>query len=135
AYRYGFNGKEKDDNGEWSNVAYDYGFRIYDPTIARFKSTDPLTYSFPQFSPYQFAANSPIKYVDLDGLEALDSDKLMERVKKGINEAKKTANDVIDQTATASLIAVSKKIFPEVDQTRTEDSKNKVFTSNSDKTV
>ena len=68
-YRYGFNGKEKDDKGEWGNVAYDYGFRIYDPAIARFKSIDPLTKSYPELTPYQFASNRPIDGIDLDGLE------------------------------------------------------------------
>src|SRR5690606_512479 len=68
-YRYGFNGKEGDNNGEWGNVAYDYGFRIYDPTIARFKSVDPLTSSFSFYSPYQFAGNKPIMFIDLDGAE------------------------------------------------------------------
>lgn len=38
-YRYGFNGKELDKDGV---VQYDYGFRIYDPRLVRFKSLDPL---------------------------------------------------------------------------------------------
>ncbi|MEM9836791.1 MAG: hypothetical protein AAF828_09835, partial [Bacteroidota bacterium] len=42
-YRYGFNGKEADRNGEWGGLThYDYGFRIYNPTVARFLSVDPL---------------------------------------------------------------------------------------------
>jgi len=32
-------------------------------------SVDPLSSNFPYLSPYQFAGNKPIKYVDLDGLE------------------------------------------------------------------
>lgn len=69
AYRYGFNGKEKDANGEWGNTAYDYGFRVYDPSIGRFKSRDPLANSYPWYTPYQFAGNKPIMAVDVDGLE------------------------------------------------------------------
>jgi RHS repeat-associated protein len=42
-YRYGFNGKEKDQNEEFGNTHYDYGFRIYNPAIAKFLSVDPLT--------------------------------------------------------------------------------------------
>lgn len=38
-YRYGYNGKEKDDGIKGSGVQYDYGFRIYD---AKFLSVDPL---------------------------------------------------------------------------------------------
>ena len=66
-YRYGFNGKEKDNKD--GVVQYDYGFRIYDPRLVRFKSVDPLTYSYPYYSPYQFAGNMPIAAIDLDGLE------------------------------------------------------------------
>ena len=70
AYRYGFNGKEKDDEGEFGSLtAYDYGFRIYNPAIAKFLSVDPLTSTYPMLTPYQFAANRPINGVDLDGLE------------------------------------------------------------------
>lgn len=69
-YRYGFNGKEKDSNGEWGSTAhYDYGFRIYNPSIGRFLSVDPLTKSYPWYTPYQFAGNKPIVAVDVDGLE------------------------------------------------------------------
>jgi len=49
---------------------YDYGFRIYDPRIAKFLSVDPLTASYPMLTPYQFASNTPIMAIDLDGLEA-----------------------------------------------------------------
>ncbi|MEM6644515.1 MAG: RHS repeat-associated core domain-containing protein, partial [Bacteroidota bacterium] len=71
SYRYGFNGKEKDSNGEWgSQTHYDYGFRIYNPQIAKFLSVDPLMTEYPFYTPYQFASNSPILAVDIDGLEA-----------------------------------------------------------------
>ncbi len=65
--RYGFNGKERDNKD--GVVQYDYGFRIYDPRLVRFKSVDPLFKSYPWFTPYQFAGNSPILNIDLDGLE------------------------------------------------------------------
>lgn len=73
AYRYGFNGKEKDQSGEWGDQThYDYGFRIYNPSIGRFLSVDPLTGSYPWYTPYQFSGNSPIRFIDLDGLEEAD---------------------------------------------------------------
>lgn len=67
-YRYGFNGKEKDNAFAITNN-YDYGFRIYNPSIAKFLSVDPLTKSYPWYTPYQFAGNTPIQAIDLDGLE------------------------------------------------------------------
>ncbi len=69
-YRYGFNGKEKDPEGMGGGGnTYDYGFRIYNQSLAKFLSTDPLVKSYPTYSPYHFAANSPIKFIDLDGME------------------------------------------------------------------
>lgn len=64
-YRYGFNGKELDNEV----VQYDYGFRIYDPRLVRFKSVDPLTKEYAWYTPYQFAGNNPIGSIDIDGLE------------------------------------------------------------------
>lgn len=68
-YRYGFNGKEADDEVLGEDLQFDYGFRIYDARIARFLSVDPLAPHYPWYTPYQFAGNKPIKFIDLDGLE------------------------------------------------------------------
>ncbi|MBL7801496.1 MAG: RHS repeat-associated core domain-containing protein [Chitinophagales bacterium] len=69
AYKYGFNGKEKDDEVSGTGNQYDYGFRIYNPRIGKFLSVDPLTKAYPWYTPYQFAGNKPIWAIDLDGLE------------------------------------------------------------------
>ncbi|WP_177191913.1 RHS repeat domain-containing protein [Parafilimonas terrae] len=71
SYRYGFNGKEKDNEVKGEGNQYDYGFRIYDPRAVRFLSIDPLTKHYPAWSPYPFAMNNPVSGVDLDGLEYL----------------------------------------------------------------
>ena len=71
-YKYGFNGKELDANGTGmggGGNTYDYGFRIYNPQVAKFLSVDPLIASYPWYTPYQFAGNKPIWAIDLDGLE------------------------------------------------------------------
>ncbi|NJN78025.1 MAG: hypothetical protein HC803_06540 [Saprospiraceae bacterium] len=82
-YRYGFNGKEEDK--EWgSQMIQDYGFRIYNPTIGKFLSVDPLSSSYPWYTPYQFAGNMPIWVVDLDGLEELIYLKSFDKYKKGV---------------------------------------------------
>lgn len=47
----------------------DYGFRLYNPAIGKFLSFDPLAPDYPELTPYQFASNSPIINIDLDGLE------------------------------------------------------------------
>src|SRR6218665_2128559 len=69
-FRYGFNGKEKDNSFANTTTSYDYGFRIYDPSKIRFLSIDPLFKKFPELTTYQFASNTPIQAIDLDGLEA-----------------------------------------------------------------
>ncbi len=59
-YRYGFNGKENDGEVKGAGNQQDYGFRIYDPRLGKFLSIDPLTKSYPHYTPYQFAGNKPI---------------------------------------------------------------------------
>jgi RHS repeat-associated protein len=66
SYRFGFNGKENDE--ETQNQ--DYGMRIYDYRLGKFLSIDPLTKYYPMLTPYQFASNTPIMAIDLDGCEA-----------------------------------------------------------------
>jgi len=64
---YGFNGKEKDKE----TGTQDYGMRIYNPSLGRFLSVDPLSRSYPWNSPYAFAENDVIRSIDLEGLEKL----------------------------------------------------------------
>ena len=66
-YRYGFNGKEKDNETKGEGNAYDYGFRIQDPRLGRWLSVDPLQKKYTDLSPYQYCANSPIQAKDPDG--------------------------------------------------------------------
>jgi RHS repeat-associated protein len=68
-YRYGFNGKENDNEVKGEGNQIDYGERIYDPRAGRFLSVDPLFEDYPWYTPYQFAGNSPIANIDLDGEE------------------------------------------------------------------
>jgi RHS repeat-associated protein len=68
-YRFGFNGKENDNDVKGAGNQQDYGMRIYDPRVGKFLSVDPLTREYPWYTPYQFAGNMPIKFVDLDGAE------------------------------------------------------------------
>jgi RHS repeat-associated protein len=71
-YRYGFNGKENDNEVKGTGNQQDYGMRIYDPRLAKFLSVDPLTNKFAWFSPYQFAGNTPLRAIDKDGEEPKD---------------------------------------------------------------
>ena len=68
-YRYGFNGKENDNDVKGEGNQQDYGFIIYDPRLGRFLSVDPLFKGFPWNSTYAFAENDVIRCIDLEGGE------------------------------------------------------------------
>src|ERR1041384_2610253 len=68
-YRFGFNGKENDNEVVGCGNLQNYGMREYNSRLGRFISVDPLTKKYPWYSPYQFAGNKPIQFIDLDGLE------------------------------------------------------------------
>ncbi len=108
AYRYGYNGKEKDADMKGNDATYDYGFRIYDARIAKFLSVDPLTKKYPELSTYQFASNTPIMAIDLDGLELLDyrANYVMKVGKEtlGNGDTKTVLNLVYENTGTVHSI-------------------------------
>jgi RHS repeat-associated protein len=68
-YRYGYNGKEQDNEVKGEGNQVDYGMRIYDPRLGRFLSVDPMASGFAWWTPYQYAGNSPVTYIDIDGAE------------------------------------------------------------------
>lgn len=63
--KYLYNGMEQqtDFGLNW----YDYGARMYDPSIGRFHTQDRFAEKYLDFSPYQYAANNPILYIDING--------------------------------------------------------------------
>jgi RHS repeat-associated protein len=61
ANNFGVDGKER---GSW----LDFGARMYDPTIARWMSVDPLSELSRRWSPYTFVYNNPMVFVDPDGM-------------------------------------------------------------------
>jgi RHS repeat-associated protein len=63
--RYRFCGKELD---EESGLYY-YGMRYYAAWLCRFVSVDPLAAKYAFYTPYQYAGNRPINFIDLDGAE------------------------------------------------------------------
>ncbi len=63
AQNYLYNGKELQEETGW----LDYGWRSYDAAIGRFFNTDAFADKYYSLTPYQYGANNPIKFVDING--------------------------------------------------------------------
>jgi len=94
-YRFGFNGKEKDDEVKGTGNSLDFGARIYDPRIGRFLSIDPKWRDFTSLSSYLFADNNPIWNVDENG-ESPENGQFTGKARKtslGVTVFRITTND------------------------------------------
>jgi RHS repeat-associated protein len=71
-YRYGYDGMERDDELKGAGESYATEYRMFDPRVGRWLSTDPMT----QYaeSPYVGLNNNPVRFLDPLGLDATGGD-------------------------------------------------------------
>ena len=65
--RWRYSGKEEQQALSPALFLLDYGARMYDPTLARWLTPDPLAEKYMQWSPYGYCIGNPINLIDKDG--------------------------------------------------------------------
>jgi RHS repeat-associated protein len=110
AYRYGFNGKEKDDEINGSGNDYDFGARIYDSRLGRWLSLDPLQEKYAGLSPYNFCGNNPIMLIDPDGKKIINYlTQIKEYAVLRLTNAQKALDEVDENSITKKELKLIKR--------------------------
>ena len=106
--KYLYNGKElqEDEIGNGMLDWYDYGARMYDPTLGRWHVVDPMTDKHPDYTPYAYCYNNPINYIDPFGLDTFNinvGNQSIDRI--GVKNSESHTFNIIngDETNTTTL--------------------------------
>ena len=140
---YLYNGKEL--NNEFFEN-YDYGRRFYDPTVPIFGQIDPKAEQYPWQSPYCYAANNPIRFIDFMGMNAspyydketgdflgVDENGFKGQIKVTTKNAYNGAEKNEDGTVKSESIAENKDTKDIQDVNMSAESVSKVYTDIVDK--
>jgi RHS repeat-associated protein len=93
---YKYNGKEEQKETGW----LDYGARMYDNALGRFFNQDRFADKYLDFTPYQYAANNPVLYIDVNG-DSINFSSIMEQ--GGVQAVVNILSDLSEQTGISSI--------------------------------
>jgi RHS repeat-associated protein len=111
-YRFGFNSKEKDNEIKGLGNSLNFGARMYDTRLGRWMSTDPLEVKYPFVSPYNFALNNPIIFIDPSGEDVVIALGGFAKNKADIGKVThRIVNTLISEAKAAGLKDFSAKAF------------------------
>jgi RHS repeat-associated protein len=109
--KYKFGGKEMQD--EFGLNEYDFGARFYDPAIGRWGCVDPMADRAPDWTPFRYGFNNPLRYTDPTGMSEQDEfegGEWADKRKEG--DKGKSLRDGSSQTFTGSVVQKESGLTP-----------------------
>src|SRR5690625_4230033 len=110
AYRYGFQGQEKDNEVSGKGNSYTAEFWQYSPRIGKRWNIDPVVK--PHESPYATFANNPIWFIDPSGADTIGYSSAVNKMAEG----SKASNDLIEKSsAFVNFMSKLNGVYSQVD--------------------